>query len=280
VRERFGCAFGRFGGTQAHRGWSDMEEIGTTDLGLMIAATAAGVGISVTGCCFWLRREAERINSLWDDIYFRLRERGQLVGKLNERLRVVLRTNPKLVEDIQYLLHRMEETNDPHTHAAVQNSLVLTVQTAVEQFHRDAKFRLDSELTKVMESIRVVDSRLAPMRDRYNGSVHTHNKRVNSFPTSVAGKLSRARERTLFPMLIPWWSTEAAAYGAITSDDIRHQLQTWKAPLILVPSQRAQWPGGGPGGARVVHIPQTSSASPSGTQKPMPSSGPTGEPHR
>jgi hypothetical protein len=255
-----------------------MGEMGATDLGFAIAATAAGVGVTVTGCCFWLRRQTEKINSQWDDIYFRLRERGQLVGQLNERLRVVLRTNPKLVEDIQYLLHRMEETNDSHTHAAVQNSLVLTVQTAVEQFHRDAKFRLDADLAKVMEAIRVVDSRLAPMRDRYNELVRTHNRRVNSFPISVAGRISRARERALFPMLIPWWSTEAAAYGAITSDDIRHQLQTWKAPLILVPSQRTQWPGGGPGGARVVHVPKSPAASPG--EAATPPSGRTGEPRR
>ena len=255
-----------------------MGEMGATNLGYAVAATAAGVGIGVTGCCVWLRRHAEKINGQWDDIYFRLRERGQLVGHLNERLRVVLRANTKLVEDIQYLLHRMEEPNDPHTHAAVQNSLVLTVQTAVEQFHRDAKFRLDSELAKAMEAIRVVDSRLAPMRDRYNELVRSHNRRVNSFPVSVAGKITHARERALFPMLIPWWSTEAAAYGAITSDDIRHQLQTWKAPLILVPSQRTQWPGGGPGGARVVHV--TKSPSAAAGEAATPPSDRTGEPRR
>jgi hypothetical protein len=248
-----------------------MGETGAAELGYMVILAVVVLVATITTCWFWVKRETEKIISLWDDIYFRLRERGHLVGELNQRLRVLLRTNPKLVEDIQYLLQRMAETNDPHTHAAVQNSLVLTVQTAVEQFHRDAKFQTDADLKKTMDAIGAVDSRLAPLRDRYNDSVRSHNKRLNTLPFSLATKVSRTRERSLFPMMIPWWSTESAAYGKITADEVRHHLQTWKAPLILVPSQRSQWPNG----TRVIHVPRSSDSQ---GDKGTPTSRQRGEP--
>ena len=194
-------------------------------------------------CRACLMRRLERIRSLWDDIYFRVRERCHLVGELSNQLRRRLKTNPKLVDDIQYLLMRMEETSDPRTHAAVQNGMVLTVQTAVEQFHRSAALRVDSEMSKIMQSISLVDSRLAPLRDRFNDSVRRYNALLNKLPFSLVARLTRADEKSLFPMLIPWWSTDPAAYGAITSDEIRQTLQIWRAPVILAPSQRMEWSG-------------------------------------
>ena len=201
-------------------------------------------------CRICLMRRVERIRGLWDDIYFCLRKRCELVGDLSDQLRVRLKTNPKLADDIRYLLRRMEETNDPHTHAAVQNGLVLTVQTAVEQFHRMEKFRADSELSSTMHKIGGVDSQLLPMRDRFNESVRRYNSLLNVPPFSAIAYLTRTEERPLFAMLIPWWSTDPAAYGSISTDEIRHRLQKDHAPLILAPSQRAEWSGD----SRVVRV--------------------------
>jgi hypothetical protein len=211
---------------------------------LSLAVVAAGAMVLL--CRLWLGYELERMRGLWDDIYFQLRERCHLVGELNNHLRKLLRTNPKLADDIQYLLRRMEETNDPHTHAAVQNGLVLTVQTAVEQFHRGPAFQADRDISRLMEAVEAVDSRLAPLRDRFNRSVRAYNQRLSTPPFSLAARFAQANERPLFPMLIPWWSIHSEAYGKITGDEIRQQLQSSKAPLILAPSQRVQWPVGAP----------------------------------
>lgn len=197
-------------------------------------------------CRVCIRRKLEAILGLWDDIYRHIIERCTLCGTLSQQLQKWLRGDPKIVDDIQYLLRRMEETNDPHTHAAVQNGLVLTVQTAVEQFHRQSQLKDDSELARTMQAIGVVDSRLAPLRDRFNDRVRSYNKLLNTPPFSLVAWLTRDEERTLFPMLIPWWSTDPAAYGAISSDDIRQTLQTWRAPLILAPSHQPNWQGGQP----------------------------------
>lgn len=227
--------------------WLSTEAIGP--LGIIHSVVIGGLialGAVAGSCWLWLKREKEYLSSLWDDVYVRLRERCQLVRELNVHLRRLLRTNPKLVDDIQFLLQSMEETSDPRTHAAVQNSLILTVQTAVEQFHRSVEFQSDPELRRIMRGVEAVDDRLAPLRDRYNDRVQLYNRSINTLPLSFLTRLTQSSERALFPMLIPWWSTEASAYGHVTASDIRHQLETWKAPLIILPSQQQSRPGGEP----------------------------------
>ncbi len=218
-------------------------DTGATDLWALLGIVMACLGVMMVFCRACLKRELHHILTLWDDIYFRLRERCELVTLLSDHLRTKLKTNPKLADDIRYLLKRMEETNDPHTHAAVQNGLVLTVQTAVEQFHRSGEFRADGDLSKTMEAIGVVDSQLGPLRDRFNDRVRHYNSRLNTPPFSVVAYMTRADERRIFPMLIPWWSTDPSAYGVVSSEDIRLTLTTEHAPLILAPSQRAEWSG-------------------------------------
>jgi len=238
--------------------WISTEAVGP--LGVVHSAVVGGliaIGAVAGSCWLWLKREREYLSSLWDDVYFRLRERCQLVRELNVHLRRLLRTNPKLVDDIQFLLQSMEETNDPRTHAAVQNSLVLTVQTAVEQFHRSIEFQSDRDLRRIMRGVEAVDDRLAPLRDRYNDRVQLYNRSINTPPLSFLSRLTHSSERALFPMLIPWWSTEASAYGHVTASDIRHQLETWKAPLIILPSQQQSRSGGG---SRVAHVPKSDGA--------------------
>lgn len=227
-----------------------MSEGLRSNIWLLAGAGVLTLTVVLGFCRICLMRRLERIRGLWDDIYFRLRKRCELVGELSDLLRVRLKTNPKLAEDIRYLLKRMEETNDPHTHAAVQNGLVLTVQTAVEQFHRTDRFQTDRELTSTMHKIGGVDSQLLPLRDRFNDSVRRYNSLLNLPPFSVVSYLTRTSERPLFAMLIPWWSMDAAAYGSISTDEIRHRLQRDHAPLILAPSQRAEWSGD----SRVIRV--------------------------
>ena len=205
------------------------------------AACLVALGTDVFACWLCLRYELQGLHGRWDDIYFRLRERCELVGILGRHLREILRSDPKIVSDIEYLLKRMEETNDTIAHAGLQNGLVLTVQTAVEQFHRTEEFKASTEITKIMHAIGLLDSQLAPQRDRYNECVRRYNSRINGLPFVLAAQLTGARARSLFPMLVPWWSTDPAAYGAITADQIRSELQRSRAPLILAPSQREQW---------------------------------------
>lgn len=219
-----------------------MGDVSATTVVWAVAAGAVVTGSVLALCCASLKRCRRAVNSLWDDIYFRLRNRCELVAALSAELRKLLPMDPKVTKDIDYLLRRMEETNDAFTHAGVQNGIVLTVQTAVEQFHRDERFRNSTKIAKTMEDIGKLDSNLAHLRDRFNALVQKYNTRLNAFPFYWAGRLIGAEEKPLFPMLIPWWSTDPAAYGAVTADDIRTQLQKSKAPLVLAPSQREEWP--------------------------------------
>jgi hypothetical protein len=238
---------------------------------LLAVAGVGLLGTALVGCRVCLLRRIERIRGLWDDIYFRLRERCQLVSTLNVHLRSRLKADHSLADDIQYLLNRMEQTSDPHTHAAVQNGLVLTVQTAVEQFHRSDDLRLDSDMHRVMHDIAVVDSRLAPLRDRFNDAVRGYNKLV-TFPVfSLVARMTQAEERKLFSMLIPWWSTDPAAYGSVTTEQLRYRLQTQRAPLILAPSQRIEWSGG----PRVIQVRDKLMGRPVPEPDPGPSGGGT-----
>jgi hypothetical protein len=227
----------------------------------MIGLCVAGVTVMVVAvvCRACLRRELERVLGMWDGIYLQLVDRCKRVGELADLLRQRLKTNPRLADDIHYLLKRMEETNDPYTHAAVQNGLVLTVQTAVEQFHRSEEFSADRDLERTMQAIGAIDSGLISLRDRFNDRVRRYNRMLNTPPFSVMAWLARTPERKLFSMLIPWWSINPAAYGQMTADDIRQALQSWHAPLILAPSQRSDWPGGG---GPVVRVPPRTPGAP------------------
>jgi hypothetical protein len=206
----------------------------------LVAGLLVAVSLAVPVCYLVVKRSLWDLQGRWDDIYFRLRERCELVGVLGRHLRQILKTDPKIVSDIEYLLKRMEETSDPMTHAGVQNGLVLTVQTAVEQFHREG-FEASAKVVKTMQGIGLVDARLAGQRDRYNDCARRYNMLINTLPFSIAARLVRARERAFFPMLVPWWSTDPAAYGAVSADEIRLQLRKSHAPLVLAPSQREQW---------------------------------------
>lgn len=217
-----------------------------TDLWWIASVAFLGFSTMYAVCRTCLKRKLARIHALWDDIYVHIVERCVLVGALSDHLRKRLKAHPKIVDDIKFLLRKMSETNDPHTQAAVQNGLVLTVQTAVEQFHRSEEMKQDSDLHRTMEAIGLVDSQLAPLRDRFNDRIRRYNRLLNTLPFSIAAQIMRAPERALFPMLIPWWSMDPAAYGSVSADDIRQTLQTWRAPLILAPTQRPDQADGKP----------------------------------
>ena len=223
-----------------------MSGMERADLVWIVSLAFIGFSTMYAVCRTCLKRKMESILALWDDIYIHIVERCVLVGTLSEHLRKRLKANPKIVDDIKFLLRKMSETNDPHTQAAVQNGLVLTVQTAVEQFHRSEEMKQDSELYKTMGAIGVLDSQLAPLRDQFNDRVRQYNRLLNTPPFSVTARIMRAPERPLFPMLIPWWSINPSAYGSISADDLRQTLQTWRAPLILAPTQRPDQADGKP----------------------------------
>ncbi len=246
----------------------------TGDWAVGLCGSALMVGIGLVICRACLKRELERLLRIWDDIYYRLVQRCRLVAELSIFLRRHLKTNPRVADDIEYLLKRMEETNDPYSHAAVQNGLVLTVQTAVEQFHRDEGISADKEISGLMERIGAIDSGLITMRDKFNNTVTRYNRLINTIPLSLLAWLSRTQERQLFPMLIPWWSTDPAAYGKVSSGDIRQTLQTSHAPLVLAPSQRSDWNGG----ASVLQVPKRPGRpglSPHGSEGPAATKGST-----
>ncbi len=92
-----------------------------------------------------------------------------------------------------------------------------------------------------------VDSRLAPLRDYYNRLTQRYNDQLKSRFSAIIARAMGGTTASSFPMLIPWWSTDTAAYGKITAEDIKHTLETWKAPMIVAPSQLA---GKGEGGRR------------------------------
>lgn len=221
-----------------------MDHVGLSGIWLVLSVGFGCLAMALALCRVCLKRRVEAIHALWDDIYVRIVERCNLVGTLSDHLRKQLAADTKIVDDIRFLLKRMSETNDPNTHAAVQNGLILTVQTAVEQFHRSDEMQIDSALAKTMQLIGAVDSQLAPLRDRYNHRIQRYNVLLNTLPFSIVAWLAHTPERAQFLMLIPWWSTNAYAYGGgVSTDDIRLTLQTRHAPIVLAPSQRTEWQG-------------------------------------
>lgn len=152
-------------------------------LGLAALATAGGI-------CGWrLKRCQERIARRWGAISPLLRERCSLVRRLGEQMRELPQATTRSADDIDYLLERVGETDDPYEHAGVQNGLVLTVQRALEEYHRSEQVRAQLGISATMNAISAVDSRLAPLRDHFNGLTQSYNAQLkNRFSL-----LSRAR---------------------------------------------------------------------------------------
>jgi hypothetical protein len=152
----------------------------------------------------------------------------------------------RFVDDIDYLLQRVSETDDPYEHAGVQNGLVLTVQRALEEYHRSEQIRAQMGIAGTMNAISAVDSRLAPLRDQFNELTERYNAHVKNRFSAIVAHAMGSSSTSNFPMLIPWWSTDSAAYGRITAEEIKHTLETWKAPMIVAPSQLARGPKAAP----------------------------------
>jgi len=199
--------------------------------GVIAAGTTAGV------CRACLLRDRAHIGRTWNAICPLLRERCELVRDLSQHMRALPKAGPSFVRDIDYLLTRVEETDDPNKHAGVQNGLVVAVQRGLEEYQRREAFQSGGRVSEVMHAISMVDSRLAPLRDSYNERVEGHNTRVKGMPFSIVARLMGATEQAAFPMLIPWWSTDQAAYGGVGAEEIKQVLETWKAPMVVAPSQ-------------------------------------------
>lgn len=202
-------------------------------LGVVAVATSAVV------CHRCLMGDKATLEQLWRAICPLLRKRCQLVGGLTQQIREISDSESMFAEDIEYLLEMVDGTEDPYEHAGIQNGLVLTVQRGLEEYHRRPEFRQARGISEAMGAVSLVDSRLAPLRDRYNERAKRYNSRVKAFPFSVAARVERLGERSLFPMLIPWWSTDEAAFGGVSAEEIKQVLETWKAPMVAPPRRKS-----------------------------------------
>jgi LemA protein len=208
----------------------------------VLALGVVAAAISAVTCRRCLMADRTALQQLWGDIRPLLRHRCQLVGTLTQEIRELSDSSgAAFAEDIDYLLELVDGTEHPHEHAGIQNGLVLTVQRGLEHYYRLPEFREARGISDAMDAISLVDSRLAPLRDRYNDRINRYNSRLKKFPFSLVGRAERAKERSLFLMLIPWWSTDEAAFGGVSAEEIKQMLETWKAPMVVAPRRR---PGG------------------------------------
>jgi len=176
-------------------------------LGLACGALALALGP------VYLKRKREQINSLWDDMYFLLRERYLVLRALAKYAPSELGIARSMMDDVDSRLRELEETNDVLAHADIQNALLPILRSAIQQCHEGATIRDDSVFQNAIAKMNAVESRLVVLRDRYNRRVHEYNELLNRLPFSIAAYATQAREKPFFPILIPWWSTDAAEYG-------------------------------------------------------------------
>jgi hypothetical protein len=205
---------------------------------LVLGVAVVGMGASVAVCHRCLMGDKAALERLWEGIRPLLRERCQLVDTLTKRVRGRSDIDAAFAEDIGYLLQMVDSTEDPYKHAAIQNGLVVVLQHRLEEYHSQPEFREALDISDAVNSISLVDSRLAPLRDRYNDRANRYNSRVKTFPFSLTAWAIRFKERSLFPMLIPWWSTDDAAFGGVSADEVKQVLETWRAPMVAPPRKR------------------------------------------
>ncbi len=202
-------------------------------LGVVALATSAVV------CRRCLMRDKAMLEQLWAGIRPLLKKRCQLVLGLTQQIREISDSESVFSGDIEYLLEMVDGTEDPYEHAGIQNGLVLTVQRGLEEYHKRPEFRQARGVSDAMGAISLVDSRLAALRDEYNARVNRYNSRVKAFPFSVVARVERLGGRSLFPMLIPWWSTDEAAFAGVSAEEMKQVLETWKAPMVSSPRMKS-----------------------------------------
>jgi hypothetical protein len=178
------------------------------------------VAVICLGCALgmspvYLRWRREQLDSLWDDIYIRLRERYAVLRAFVQFAAKDLGSASIPREELQKRLRQLEETNDPLTHADLQNAFVPAILKAVERLHRDPRLRDDYVWQDTFARLDVIDSGLAHLRDRYNECARRYNELLYRFPFSLAASLLGLPEKPAFPLMIHWWSRDPEAYGGM-----------------------------------------------------------------
>lgn len=193
-------------------------------------------------CRVFLTRDRWAIRRTWHAMYPLLQERRRLVKQLSAQMRALL-GSLAVVDDIDYVLLRASDSDNAKRHAAVQNGLIMTVQKALDEFHRNRSLHDAPELFATIEAIGVLDSRIAPRRNYFNMLVQRHNDRIETQPFQIMAALLGVLREEDFPMLIPWWSTDEGCYAGDKSEAIRHMWELYEdTPVIVPPTLQLEMP--------------------------------------
>lgn len=212
---------------------------------LLTAAIVSGALL----CRKHARQTANRLYGAWDDIYLLLLKRCEALRKVAQMLRVIMPNEPHITGNFDFLLDKMSQTSDVRTHAAIQNGLLLTLKTAIEWCHQAGSETVGPELRKSVRAVGVVDSNLVALRDRHNRQARFYSIVFCSFPACWLLPSELRGGRSTFQMVLPWWSIDPLAYGAISAEELHKYMADNQVPLILAPSQE-----GKPGAKRVISV--------------------------
>lgn len=182
----------------------------------------------------YLTRDRLQIRRTWKGIYPLLQERRRLVKQLSAQMRALL-GSLAVVDDIDFVLSKASDSDNAKRHAAVQNGLIMMVQKALDEFHRNRSLHDAPDLFATIEAIGVVDSRIAPRRNHFNLLVERHNDRIEVQPFQVMAALLGVTREEGFSMLIPWWSTDELCYSGDKSEKIKHMWELYEDTPVIVP---------------------------------------------
>lgn len=204
------------------------------DQTLLAAIGTSALAAALIISRIYLTRDLMKIRRAWKGILPLLQERRRLVKQLSAQMRALL-GSLAVVDDIDFVLSKASDSDNASRHAAVQNGLIMTVQKALDEFHRNRSLHDAPDLFATIEAIGVVDSRIAPRRNHFNELVKRHNDRLDIQPFQIMAQLLGVSREIDFPMLIPWWSTDEACYAGNSSERIKHMWEMYEDTPVIVP---------------------------------------------
>jgi hypothetical protein len=204
------------------------------DQTLLAAIGTSALALALVISRVYLTRDLIAVRRAWKGIFPLLQERRRLVKQLSAQMRGLL-GSLAVVDDIDFVLSKASDSDDANRHAAVQNGLIMTVQKALDEFHRNRSLHDAPDLFATIEAIGVVDSRIAPRRNHHNALVQRHNDRLDMQPFIIMASFLGVRREVDFPMLIPWWSTDEGCYSGDKSERIRHMWEMYEDTPVIVP---------------------------------------------
>lgn len=179
---------------------------------LLVAAVIC-LGCALALSPVYLKRRREQLDSLWDDIYVLLRERYTVLRAFAQFAHEELGDAGLSRDIIDTQLGRLEETNDPLTHADFQNAFVPAIHKAIERWHADPRIRQDYVWQETFTKVEEIDSKLASLRDGYNERARRYNDLLYRFPFSLSANIIGLPEKPAFPLMIHYWSRDPQSYG-------------------------------------------------------------------